>query len=109
MKTIKSVTNKKPFGEDYFPLEGVSLNFVLEHLAPYNFKDGDVVEDFVYKLTRPHECSFVELLCAYPEYAGAVKPKADYFVSFAYTASFGDLLTALNLHKKKSQSYDIYI
>lgn len=100
---------KKSFGENYLPLEGLSLNFMLDHLGPLNLLDGDAVEDFVYDLTKPQSCSFVELLGSYKPYATSVKAKAQYFVSFAYTASFGELLTALKRFKEKAGEDDIYV
>ena len=86
--------------DNYLPLHGISVDFLLEHFVPLYHKDGRDVERFVYEITHPHNCSFADLLQKEGTFAGAVAGRADVFVSFSYQADFYEVLSALEEHRK---------
>ena len=114
LKLVKAVNSRNDF-ESYVPRHGISLNFLLEHLADAKLegepvKDMYGIEKYVVKQTLRWECSFTELLKAHPNHNHAVKEKAEYFVSFAYFTDFETLLDALDrFRKKKRDEEDLFV
>ena len=94
-----------------FPLSGISLNFLQEYFPFERYGSMEELERNVIEMTREDQCSFVELLASSEEkeFRAAVKPKAHFFVSFAYRTKWADLLSALLNYQRQNGLADMYI
>ena len=106
LKLVKSVEPRKDFAT-FVPRDGISLNFLLKHLADAKLASNKAVkssydlEAYVLEHTVKWHCSFTEMLKSHPTHRAAVVDNADYFVSFAYSTEFETVLSALDKFRRK--------
>lgn len=106
LKSIKKVKNVAPFaGESYFPMEGVSLKFLLEKFDFSRFSDMFELDKYIFELTKGFQCSFLELLSV--KHPGAVAKKASHFVCFAYSYETKNVFSALEEYMKSYGAPDL--
>ena len=120
LKLIKSVQTRRNFAT-HVPRDGISLNFLLEHLAHAKFRNTKRnsastsvetmydLEAHVLELTASWNCSFTELLREHPTHKQAVVDSATYFVSFAYATELETMLSALDRFRRKLRAEDIFV
>ena len=127
LKTVKSVETRRDF-TTYVPRDGVSLNFLRQHLPNAKFRKKKKLylkhfpnarvpiksmydlEAYVLQLTaRWGHCSFTELLKAHSAHKQAVVDTADYFVCFAYKTDLETVLSALEKKRRKQGVDDIFV
>ena len=94
-----------------FPLSGISLNFLQGYFPFERFTTMGELEGSIIKLTKEDKCSFVELLASSgeQEFQDAVRPKAQFFVSFAYRTKWADLLASLLNYQEQHGLSDMYL
>ena len=105
LKLVKSVERRKDF-ETFVPRAGISLDFLLTHLADAKLENEPVkssydLEAYVVEHTAKWHCSFTEMLKAHPTHHAAVVDNAEYFISFAYSTDFETILSALDKFRRK--------
>ena len=115
LKLVKSVESRKDFAT-FVPRDGISLNFLLKHLADAKLANNKPVkssydlEAYVLEHTVKWHCSFTEMLKSHPTHKAAVVDNADYFVSFAYSTDFETVLSALDkFRRKKNNHKDLFV
>ena len=117
LKLVKSVETRRNFAT-YVPRDGVSLNFLLQHLANAKLRNNKNsapintmydLEAYVLQLTARWHCSFTELLMEHPAHKQAVVDTATYFVSFAYATDLETILSALDKFRRKQRADDLFV
>lgn len=111
--TITTVETRRDFAT-YVPRDGVSLNFLIEHLTDAKLGKERVktmydLEAYVLEHTKRWHCSFAELVKKHPTHKQAVVQTAAYFVSFAYATEFKTIMSALDKYRHKQGADDLFV
>ena len=109
LKTVTNVSARKDF-TNYVPTYGVSLDFMLSHLADIKgVETMRQLEAYTRKVTGKYHSSLAELLLSHDKFKHAVVDTAEYFVSFAYDTKIETMMDALDRFRRKMAKKDIFV